>query len=79
MSPRWAVVLPALGMIGLLGASCARATPTSGPSPGKGDGVTVTIGPRDAGKTITLIAIALTLLATIGGLVVDRRRLVTPA
>ena len=33
----------------------------------------------ETGKTITLIAIALTLLATIGGLVVDRRRLVTPA
>ena len=54
MSPRWALVLSALAMIGLLGASCARPTPTGGLSPSKGDGVTITIGPRDAGKTITL-------------------------
>ena len=33
----------------------------------------------ETGKTITLIAIALTLIATIGGLVVDRRRPVTAA
>src|SRR5437660_4577460 len=58
-APRWALVLPALGMIGLLVASCARVTPAGGPSTGgitsgKPYGATVTIGPQDAGKTVTL-------------------------
>src|SRR2546425_3012364 len=56
---RWALVVPALGMIGLLVTSCVRVTPVEGPSPsgigpGRGYGGTVTIGPQDVGKTITL-------------------------
>jgi hypothetical protein len=56
---RRAVVVPALGVLALLVASCANATPASGPSPsgigpGKGYGGTVTVGPQDAGKTVTL-------------------------
>ena len=59
MALRRALELPALWAIALLVTSCAGVTPASGPSPsgigpGKGYGGTVTIGPQDAGKTVTL-------------------------
>jgi hypothetical protein len=50
-----ALLTIALGLSGLLVASCAGGTAISGGSPGGGgSGATVTIGPADAGKTITL-------------------------
>jgi hypothetical protein len=50
-----ALLTPALGLICLLVASCAGGTLTAGEGPNASTtGATVTIGPADAGKTITL-------------------------
>jgi hypothetical protein len=58
--PRSLRLVPTVGMIGILMTACARAgvSPAAiNPSvlgPGRGYGGTVTVGPQDAGKSITL-------------------------